>query len=46
MDREEVLASGMTPEPIKTLPRRQDVPQEQTWDIEALYATPDAWAAE
>ncbi|MFT2718737.1 oligoendopeptidase F [Deinococcus sp. A31D244] len=36
----------MTPEPIKTLPRRQDVPQEQTWDIEALYATPDAWAAE
>ncbi|WP_291430867.1 oligoendopeptidase F [Deinococcus sp.] len=36
----------MTPEPIKELPRRQDVPREQTWDIEALYATPDAWAAE
>ncbi len=46
MYRDEVLASGMTPEPIKELPRRQDVPREQTWDIEALYATPDAWAAE
>ena len=36
----------MTPESIKELPRRQDVPREQTWDIEALYATPEAWDAD
>ncbi|MDO4246579.1 MAG: oligoendopeptidase F [Deinococcus sp.] len=30
----------------KTLPRRADVPREQTWDIEALYATPADWEAE
>ncbi|WP_339096334.1 oligoendopeptidase F [Deinococcus sp. VB142] len=30
----------------KTLPKRADVPREQTWDIEALYATPAAWEAE
>ena len=41
-----MLASGMTPESIKELPRRQDVPREQTWDIEALYATPEAWEAD
>lgn len=28
------------------LPARADVPREQTWDIEALYATPQAWDAE
>ena len=31
---------------IKTLPKRAEVPREQTWDIEALYATPAAWEAE
>lgn len=41
-----MLASGMTAESIKELPRRQDVPREQTWDIEALYATPEAWEAD
>lgn len=30
----------------KTLPKRADVPREQTWDIEALYATPAAWEDE
>lgn len=30
----------------KLLPSRADVPREQTWDIEALYATPAAWEAE
>ncbi|MEF2279519.1 oligoendopeptidase F [Deinococcus sp. YIM 134068] len=29
-----------------TLPSRADVPREQTWDIEALFATPDTWEAE
>ncbi|WP_102125378.1 oligoendopeptidase F [Deinococcus planocerae] len=29
-----------------TLPRRADVPREQTWDIEALFATPQDWEAE
>ncbi|WP_420596524.1 oligoendopeptidase F [Deinococcus sp.] len=29
-----------------TPPARQDVPPDQTWDIEALYATPAAWDAE
>ena len=28
------------------LPSRADVPREQTWDIEALFATPEAWEAE
>ncbi|WP_345451700.1 oligoendopeptidase F [Deinococcus aluminii] len=28
------------------LPSRADVPREQTWDIEALFATPAAWDAE
>ncbi|UBV43811.1 oligoendopeptidase F [Deinococcus taeanensis] len=36
----------MPTETIKALPPRSDVPREQTWDIEALYATPDAWTAE
>ncbi|AWN23166.1 oligoendopeptidase F [Deinococcus irradiatisoli] len=27
-------------------PARRDVPRDQTWDIEALYATPAAWDAE
>lgn len=31
---------------VKTLPPRADVPAEQTWDIEALYATPADWDAE
>ncbi|THF88346.1 oligoendopeptidase F [Deinococcus sp. KSM4-11] len=31
---------------VKALPARADVPQEQTWDIEALYATPADWEAE
>lgn len=30
----------------KTLPKRADVPREQTWDIEALYATPADWEKE
>jgi oligoendopeptidase F len=29
-----------------SLPSRADVPREQTWDLEALYATPGAWDAE
>ncbi len=29
-----------------SLPSRADVSREQTWDLEALYATPDAWDAE
>ncbi|MDR6217350.1 oligoendopeptidase F [Deinococcus soli (ex Cha et al. 2016)] len=36
----------MPTETIKALPPRSDVPREQTWDIEALYDTPDAWSAE
>ncbi|GHF30505.1 oligoendopeptidase F [Deinococcus metalli] len=32
--------------PAKTLPPRAQAPTEQTWDIEALYATPDDWTAE
>ncbi|MPY65723.1 oligoendopeptidase F [Deinococcus sp. SDU3-2] len=28
------------------LPARADVPREQTWDIEALFATPQDWEAE
>ncbi|MDL2344696.1 oligoendopeptidase F [Deinococcus sp. MIMF12] len=28
------------------LPARADVPREQTWDIEALFATPESWEAE
>lgn len=31
---------------MKAMPARADVPREETWDIEALYATPDAWEAE
>lgn len=30
----------------RSLPARADVPREQTWDIEALFATPQAWEAE
>ncbi|MFK7601631.1 oligoendopeptidase F [Deinococcus sp. SM5_A1] len=30
----------------RPLPARADVPREQTWDIEALFATPGAWEAE
>lgn len=30
----------------KTLPARADVPRDQTWDIEALYATPADWEKE
>ncbi|AZI41812.1 oligoendopeptidase F [Deinococcus psychrotolerans] len=29
-----------------TPPARKDVPREQTWDIEALYATPQDWDTE
>nr|WP_246363086.1 oligoendopeptidase F [Deinococcus budaensis] len=28
------------------MPSRADVPREQTWDIEALFATPESWEAE
>lgn len=35
----------MTPA-ISTLPKRADAPKEQTWDIEALYATPQVWEEE
>lgn len=28
------------------MPKRSEVPREQTWDIEALFATPEAWEAE
>ncbi|MFC3834887.1 MULTISPECIES: oligoendopeptidase F [Deinococcus] len=31
---------------VKTLPARADAPKAQTWDIEALYATPGEWDAE
>ncbi|ACO46081.1 oligoendopeptidase F [Deinococcus deserti] len=31
---------------VKVLPPRADVPREETWDIEALFATPEAWEAE
>lgn len=31
---------------IKTLPKRAEVAREETWDIEALYATPAAWEQE
>ena len=30
----------------RSLPTRAEVPREQTWDIEALFATPQAWEAE
>lgn len=36
----------MTANQVKVLPGRADVPREETWDIEALYATPEAWEAE
>ena len=29
-----------------TLPPRSELPREQTWDIEALYPSPEAWEAE
>ncbi len=28
---------------VKTLPKRSEVPVELTWDLESIYATPDAW---
>ncbi|MFC4636800.1 oligoendopeptidase F [Deinococcus hohokamensis] len=31
---------------VKGLPARADVRREETWDIEALYATPEAWERE
>lgn len=37
--------NNLTSQPA-ALPRRQDVPREQTWDVEALFATPAAWEAE
>lgn len=30
---------------LKDPPARADLPQEQTWDIAAIFATPDAWEA-
>jgi oligoendopeptidase F len=27
----------------KTLPRREDVPLEYTWDLESMYPSPEAW---
>ncbi|PTA69840.1 oligoendopeptidase F [Deinococcus arcticus] len=36
----------MTTIQASTLPSRADVPRDQTWDIEALFATPEAWQAE
>jgi oligoendopeptidase F len=35
-----------TTQPRQALPSRADVPREQTWDIEALFATPQDWEAE
>jgi len=35
-----------TIQPKATLPSRAEVPQEQTWDILALFATPEDWEAE
>ncbi|SMB92543.1 oligoendopeptidase F [Deinococcus hopiensis] len=35
-----------TTEQKAALPFRADVPREQTWDIEALFATPAEWEAE
>ncbi|MDB5045872.1 MAG: oligoendopeptidase, partial [Deinococcus sp.] len=35
-----------TIQPSVTLPKRHEVPREQTWDIEAMYATPQAWEAD
>ena len=32
--------------PIQDPPARADLPREQTWDIEAIFATPDAWEQE
>lgn len=29
----------------KTLPKRSEVPREQTWDLESLFSTPDDWEA-
>ena len=29
-----------------TLPRREDVPIEERWDLESVYATPSAWEAD
>ena len=37
------LGCGM---PIQDPPARADLPREQTWDIEAIFATPDAWEEE
>jgi len=28
---------------LKTLPRREDVPLEYTWDLESMYPSPEAW---
>ncbi len=36
----------MTSSPPNALPPRHALPREQTWDIEALYATPADWEAE
>ncbi|THF70040.1 oligoendopeptidase F [Deinococcus sp. Arct2-2] len=35
-----------TIQPSVTLPKRHEVPREQTWDIEAMYATPETWEAD
>ncbi|ANE43621.1 oligoendopeptidase F [Deinococcus puniceus] len=35
-----------TIQPVVSLPKRHEVPREQTWDIEAMYATPQAWEAD
>jgi oligoendopeptidase F len=35
-----------TIQPGQSLPKRHEVPREQTWDIEAMYATPQAWEAD
>ncbi len=32
--------------PTATLPARSEVPMEFTWDLESIYATPDAWQAD
>ena len=29
----------------KTLPRRAEVPEEQTWDVHSIFPSDEAWAA-
>ncbi len=45
--KSDLATSGAAQKPApQTLPSRADVLKDQTWDIEALFATPKVWEAE